>query len=222
MSINIHLGQPVQSYGAELDQAKLVIILLHGRGSTAESMLPMAQALSMEGIRFLMPQAGLNRWYPYTAFGPLEANEPDLSSALDAINTLVEDVHVKGFSYQQIAFGGFSQGACLASEYVARNARRYAGLFVFSGALIGPLGTPRDYQGSFEDMPVFIGSSDVDPWVSYNLVKDTAKVFDEMGAVVDLRTYHGMAHTINQDEIDRVRNMLAIQNKIWTSSTSLI
>ena len=128
-------------------------------------------SLQLEGVRFLLPQAALNRWYPQTAFGPLEANEPDLSSALALIDTLVADCHSKGFSDQQIAFGGFSQGACLASEYAARNARKYAGLFVFSGALIGPQGMPRNYAGSFEKMPVFIGGSDVDPWVSYGLIQ---------------------------------------------------
>jgi predicted esterase len=209
MTENIHQGQPVIEYGAEIKDANLFVILLHGRGATADSMVPIAEALSMDGVRFVIPQAGLNRWYPQTAFGPLEANEPDLSSALATINNLVETAHSNGFTDQQIAFGGFSQGACLASEYVARNARKYAGLFVFSGALIGPQGTPRNYPGNFDEMPVFIGGSDVDPWVSHDLLKDTTAVFEKMGAQVDFRTYSGMAHTINQDEIDRVRAMLA-------------
>jgi len=216
MSTDIHIGQPVISFGAEDTVANLIVILLHGRGSSAQTMLPVAESLQIEGVRFLLPQAGLNRWYPQTAFGPLEANEPDLSSALRLIDTLVADCHSKGFSDQQIAFGGFSQGACLASEYAAQNARKYAGLFVFSGALIGPPGAPRNYAGSFENMPVFIGSSDVDPWVSYDLVKDTAKVFEKMGANVDLRTYAGMAHTIHQDEIARVRALLVHATKFET------
>lgn len=209
MTENIHEGQLVINFGTEIGEANLVVILFHGRGSSAEAMLPLADSLSMEGIRFLIPQARLNRWYPQAAFGPLEANEPDLSSALRIIDQLVEDAHAQGFSDQQIAFGGFSQGACLASEYTARNARKYAGLFVFSGALIGPRDAPRNYPGSFENMPVFIGGSDVDPWVSHDLLKDTASVFTRMGADVDFRTYPGMAHTINQDEIDRVREMLS-------------
>ncbi|MGD8753879.1 MAG: dienelactone hydrolase family protein [Anaerolineales bacterium] len=208
MKENIHHGQPVIETGADINDADLVAILLHGRGSSAEAMLPIAELLSVDGVRFRIPQAALNRWYPQTAFGPLEANEPDLSSALAVIDTLVEEACEKGFSDQQIAFGGFSQGACLAAEYVARNAREYAGLFVFSGALIGPKGMPRNYPGSFEGMPVFIGGSDVDPWVSHELIKDTAGVFEKMGAEVDFRTYPGMAHTVNQDEIERVRVML--------------
>jgi predicted esterase len=213
MTFNIHQGQPVITIGAEDDKANLVVILLHGRGSTAEAMLPLAEALNMQGVKFTIPQAALNRWYPKIAFGPLEANEPDLTSALTLIDFLVEDAHKEGFSDQQIVFGGFSQGACLASEYVARNAKRFGGLFVLSGALIGPPGMPRKYPGSFVSMPVFIGGSDVDPWVSHNLISDTASVFQKMGAEVDFRTYPGMAHTINQDEIDAVRAMLAMNER---------
>lgn len=212
MNTNIHDGQPVINIGAESDKTNTVVILLHGRGSTAEAMLPMAEALNMQGVKFIIPQAALNRWYPETAFAPLEANEPDLSSALALIERLVEDAHEEGFSDQQIVFGGFSQGACLASEYVARNARKFGGLFVFSGALIGPPGMPRNYAGSFEAMPVFIGGSNVDPWVSHDLISDTATVFQKMGAEVDFRTYQGMAHTVNQDEIDAVRAILANAN----------
>jgi glyoxalase family protein len=130
------------------------------------------------------------------------------SSALALIDNLVDTTHEEGFSNEQIFFGGFSQGACLASEYVARNAQKYGGLFVFSGALIGPKGMLRNYPGSFEKMPVFIGGSDVDPWVSHDLIIDTASVFRRMGAEVDFRTYPGMTHTINADEISCVREML--------------
>jgi len=208
MTENIHQRQPVLNFGTTLEDAELIVILLHGRGATAESMLPIARELHMGGVSFRVPQAALNRWYPNTAFGPLEANEPDLSSALDTVDSLVKEARENGFSDQQIAFGGFSQGACLASEYVARNARKYAGLFVFSGALIGPKGILRYYPGSFDGMPVFIGGSDVDPWVEHALLRDTASVFEKMGAEVDFRTYPGMAHTINPDEIGAVRTML--------------
>jgi predicted esterase len=210
MTENIHEGQPVLRYGADINEAALLVILLHGRGASAESMLPLAEALHSKGVRFVIPQAALSRWYPQTAFGPLEANEPDLSSALEVIAGLVKEAHGNGFSDQQIFFGGFSQGACLASEYVARNAREYGGLIAFSGALIGPREMDRNYPGSFDGMPVFIGGSDVDPWVSHDLIEQTASVFESMGASVDFRTYPGMGHTINQDELNQVREMLAV------------
>ncbi len=208
MSENIHQGQPVLQYGTPLEDAELVVILLHGRGATAESMLSLAEALHSSQISFLAPQAALNRWYPNSAFDPLNTNEPDLSSALATVDMLVNQMREKGFLDQQIAFGGFSQGACLSSEYLARNASRYAGLFVFSGALIGPASTPRNYEGSFDGMPVFIGGSDVDPWVAHDFIKENASVFKKMGASVDFRTYPGMGHTVNQDELEAVRAML--------------
>jgi predicted esterase len=209
MGEDIHQGTPVLEFGADPEGSRLVVILLHGRGANAESMMPLARALHSDGVRFLMPQAAQERWYPNSAFGPIEANEPDLSSALKRVDALVDQARQHGFSYPQIALGGFSQGACLGAEYAARNARRYGGLFIFSGALIGPGGTPRDYPGSFDGMPVFIGGSDVDPWVSHNLLEETARVFEQMGAEVDFRTYSGMGHTVNQDELHAVREMLA-------------
>ena len=208
MTKNIHKEQPILQFGTNLEDAELAVILLHGRGATAASMSSLAKALHTDGISFLAPQAALNRWYPNTAFGPLEANEPDLTSALDKVAELVKDLREKGFSDQKIAIGGFSQGACLAAEYLIRNAHRYGSLFVFSGARIGPPGMIRDDKGSFGEMPVFIGGSDVDPWVSHDLFRETADIFKKMGANIDFRTYPGMEHSINQDEIDAVRSML--------------
>ena len=208
IEMNIHQGQPITIVEPKNGYASSIVILLHGRGASAEAMIPIAEALSMDGVRFMIPQAGLNRWYPQTAFGPLEANEPDLSSALVRIDQVVDSAQKDGFSNEQIFFGGFSQGACLAAEYVARNAQKYGGLFVFSGALIGPKGMVRNYPGSFQNMPVFMGGSDVDPWVSHDLMVDTAAVFQKMGAEVDFRTYPGMSHTIIDEEISCVREML--------------
>jgi len=207
MLADIHQDQIILRAGSKPDEANLTVILLHGRGATAESMLSIANALALPGVHFLLPQAAFNRWYPNTAFGPLKANEPDLTSALNRISTLIDELNDQGFATRQIAIGGFSQGACLASEYVARNAKRYAGLFAFSGALIGPPDMERDYPGTFDQMPIFIGGSNVDPWVRHDLMEDAAALFTNMGAKVDFRTYPDMAHTINQDEIDAVKSM---------------
>lgn len=205
---NIHQGQPVKYYGTDIQDANQAVILLHGRGATAESMVTIAENLSLENTVYLIPQAAMNRWYPNTAFGPLEANEPDLSSALAWIEEIIEELNNQGFENHQIAFGGFSQGACLAAEYIARNPQRYAGLFILSGALIGPPGMEREIVGSLDGTQVFIGGSDVDPWVAHDLMAETAAVFENMAARVDFQTYPGMAHTVNMDEIDRVRSML--------------
>lgn len=204
----IHENQPVIRIGENIVDATVAVILLHGRGGSAQSMVPLANTINPGGVFFLIPQAANNTWYPNTAFGPTEMNEPDLSSALSKVGLLVDEVKQKGISENRILFGGFSQGACLASEYVVRNPGKYGGLFVLSGALIGPRGQPRNDPGYFDHMPVFIGASDVDPWVSYDLVSQTAHVFERMGANLDFRTYPGMDHTVNQDEIEAVKTLI--------------
>lgn len=208
MRDNIHIAQPVRRLGTDLKDAKLVVLLLHGRGADADSMVPIARKFEMKDLHFILPQAASNRWYPQSAFGPIEENEPDLSYALERIDMLVQELMSKGTAYEQIVFGGFSQGACLTSEYVARNARRYGGVFVFSGALIGPPGTSRDYPGSLDGTPIFIGGSDVDPWIPNYAIHETVVTFERMDAEVDFRVYPGMAHTVNQEEINAVRDML--------------
>jgi predicted esterase len=209
MIVRLRTRQSVLHLGAAVEEASRAAILLHGRGSPAQAMRPLAEAIDVGDFSFLLPQAPQARWYPRSAFEPLELNEPDLSSALAQIGRLVDELHDSGIPHGKIVLGGFSQGACLASEYAARNATRYGGLFVLSGALIGPGGTPRDYPGSLAGTPVFIGSSDVDPWVPYDLVVDTAGVLDGMGASVDLRTYPGTAHTVVQDKVDAIHGLLA-------------
>jgi predicted esterase len=208
MAADIHQNQPVLNHGADRESAALAVILLHGRGASAESLLPLAEELSVDGTHFVIPKAAQYRWYPQSAFGPIEANEPDLSAALALIGSLVEDLNLVGLADRKIIIGGFSQGACLSAEYVARNARRYGGLFVLSGALIGPPGTRRNYPGSLEGTPAFIGGSDVDPWIPDELQRETAQVLENMGAEVEFRIYDDMPHTVNEDEIERVRALL--------------
>lgn len=204
-----HAGQDVLSIGHPLAEAEAALILIHGRGATAESILELADFLPRPRLAYLAPQAANSTWYPYSFLAPIEQNEPYLSSALQRVGEVVASVEAAGIPPERIYLGGFSQGACLASEYAARNARRYAGLIIFSGGLIGPAGTPRDYKGSLAGTPVFLGCSDVDPHIPLARVQETAAVFARMGAVVDARIYPRMGHTINQDEIDAVAALLA-------------
>jgi predicted esterase len=204
-----HAGQPVLAAGAALDAAQAVMILVHGRGADARSILDLAAYLPQPGLAFLAPQAAVNTWYPYSFLTPLDENEPYLSSALRRLGEVVEEMITAGFTSEQIILGGFSQGACLASEYVARNARRYGGLVVFSGGLIGPPGTIRDYPGSLAGTPVFIGCSDIDPHIPLARVEETAETLTRLGGEVDLRIYPRMGHTINQDEMNAAAALLA-------------
>ena len=206
--MTVHQEQTTLELGPEISAASRLLILLHGRGATAASMLPIAQALEMPGSRILIPQAAGNRWYPLTAFGPLEINEPDLPSALQVIDDLIIASQQQGFPLDRIFLGGFSQGACLAAEYAARSLTRLGGLFVFSGALIGPPEQVRIPDGNLDQMAVFIGGSEQDPWIAHDWMKAAADYFINANAKVDFQTYPGMGHTVSQDEIERVQKIL--------------
>ena len=186
-----------------------MLIFVHGRGATAESILSLADYLPHPAMAYLAPQAAGNTWYPYSFLAPMEQNEPYLSSALARLGALLAEVERAGISPERVVLAGFSQGACLASEFVARHAQRYGGLMAFSGGLIGPPGTPREYPGTLDGTPVFLGCSDVDPHIPLARVNETADVLARLGAVVDKRIYPRLGHTINQDEIDAAAALVA-------------
>jgi predicted esterase len=203
-----HRGQPVLTAGAALDQAEAVMVLVHGRGATAESILTLAREVDRPGFAYLAPQAAGNTWYPYSFLNPLADNEPYLSSALALLAGLFERLAEAGFPPEKVMVVGFSQGACLALEFVARHARRYGGVAALSGGLIGPDGTPRDYPGSLDGTPIFLGCSDVDFHIPKERVHHSAEVLRQLGAAVTERLYPGMGHTINQDELAVVAAMM--------------
>ena len=203
-----HQGQKVYSSGKPLDEAQAAMILVHGRGATAVSILELADHLQHPDFAYLAPQAVGNTWYPYSFLAPMDQNEPGLSSGLQAIGDLVAQIEAEGIPAERIVLAGFSQGACLASEYMARNARRYGGLLVFSGGVIGPPETPRDYAGSLDNTPVFIGCSDVDFHIPLERVEETAVVFTNLGATVNKQIYPSMGHTIVQDEIEQANKIV--------------
>jgi predicted esterase len=203
-----HTNQPVYSAGAKLDEASAVMILLHGRGAPAQDILSVSTYLAQPGLSFLAPQAEGYEWYPNRFIAPLEQNEPHLSSALALIDEIIKNVEECEISGEKIFIGGFSQGACLASEYVIRNPRRYAGLLAFSGGYIGPLNMQRQPDGDLNGTPAFLGCSDVDPHIPLQRVQETTALLEKMGAVVTEKIYPGMGHTINEDEIRQAGNLI--------------
>jgi predicted esterase len=190
--------------GPDPPRARLTVILVHGRGASPEDILGVAQEIGAPDIAYIAPAAPGRAWYPYSFLAPLEENEPQLSAALDTLGGIVSDLTAQAITPDRIAFLGFSQGACLSLEYAARHAQRYAAVIGFSGGLIGPPGTPRQYPGAFGGTPVFLGCSDVDPHIPLERVHESADVLRAMGAAVDARIYPGMGHTINRDELDAV------------------
>lgn len=204
-----HAGQPVLRAGPAPEEAAATLILLHGRGASAENILSLVEELGLSGVSAIAPQAAGNTWYPQSFLAPLEANQPHLDSALGMLDSIVAELLALGIESDHIALLGFSQGACLTCEFTARNPRRYGAVMALTGGLIGPPGLPRDYPGSLAGTPVFLGTSDPDPHVPFARVKETEGVFSRMGAAVELRRYPGMPHTINQDELDACRTLLA-------------
>ena len=178
---------------------------MHGRGASAEDILGLAPELGTDDVAYLAPQAAGHTWYPYSFLSPIPQNEPGITSALGVIARLVDSADLGS---GRVVILGFSQGACLALEFAARNPRRYAAIVALSGGLIGPSGTPRDYPGSMENTPVFIGCSDIDAHIPVERIRESAEVFRRMGAVVDERIYPGMGHTINEDELIAVRALV--------------
>lgn len=208
MTPDPHRDQPVVESGHQVRGAAGAVVLLHGRGGTAEDILSLSQELDHPEVAWLAPQAAGHTWYPYSFLAPIEQNEPWLTSALHKVRQTVESIVRAGIPREKIVVLGFSQGACLASEFVARNAGRYGGLIAFTGGLIGPPGTEFRYAGGLAGTPAFLGAGDPDAHVPWQRVQESASVLSGMGAEVVLRRYPGMAHTIGREEIEEAQRLI--------------
>jgi predicted esterase len=194
--------------GALLTDARAAVVMLHGRGGSAEDILSLAAEFRQADLAYLAPQAPGHTWYPLSFLAPLEWNEPYLSRSLAMVHAVVQDLAGRGIGSDHVVLLGFSQGGCLALEYAARNAKRYGGVAGLSAGLIGPPGLTRDYRGSLDGTPVFLGCSDIDSHIPIDRVHVSTQVLTAMKAVVTERIYRGMGHTINHDEIAQVRRLL--------------
>lgn len=203
-----HMNQPLRTTGPSLAAAKAAVVAVHGRGGDAAGILGLAKAVDLPELAWLAPQAATGSWYPQRFIAPLDENEPWLSSALNRLASTVAEIEAVGIPSDRIALVGFSQGACLASEYTARNARRWGAVGVLSGGLIGPPGTTFQYPGSLDGTPVLLGCSDVDPHIPVERVHETAQALQALDARVDERIYPGMEHTVNDDEIAWLKETL--------------
>lgn len=203
-----HGGQRVHHTGAPLDRADTAMILIHGRGASARDILMLASAFGREDVAYLAPQAAGSQWYPFRFIEPTVRNEPQLSSALANVSGLLADLAAAGIPAERTVILGFSQGACLATEFAARYPRRYGGIVGLSGGLIGTDAEVTGHTGDLEGTPVILGCSDVDAHIPLARVEETARVLGAMKAEVDATIYPGMGHGIVDDEVRRVRLLL--------------
>lgn len=208
-----HGRQPVLTYGPPLEDANGVVILLHGRGSPAANIIRLSVPLapdpeSEQKIAWFAPQSEGNTWYPYRFLVPVEQNEPWLGSALRKIDSIVDNASEVGLHPAQIAVVGFSQGACLALEYVARGSRRVGAVAAFAGGLIGEPGAPRIPVANLRGTSVFMGVGDADDHIPVALAEESARLVADAGASVDFRVYPGVGHAILDDEIEAARTLV--------------
>lgn len=206
-SLPMHENVPPLIRG-RLSDARAVMILMHGRGASPEDILSLTDGLPTDGFALIAPRATGNTWYPYSFLEPLARNEPYLSSALNTLDIQVRSALVAGIPFEKIVLLGFSQGACLALEYAARNAKRYGGIIGLSGGLIGAEDTARDYAGTFAETPIFLGCSTTDFHIPKSRVEESAAIFARMGATVTTRLYPDMGHTVNDDELSFVSELM--------------
>jgi predicted esterase len=205
----MHRGMPIFSAGAPLAQARAAMIMVHGRGAAPRDILVLAQEWTGEGIAFLAPQAANSTWYPNRFIAPVASNEPWLSSALAAVGDVLQLVGGAGIASERTLLLGFSQGGCLALEYAARNPQRYGAVVGLSAGLIENGDQPRQYAGSLDGTPVFLGCSDVDFHIALERVERSAAVLAQLGGDVDKRIYPNMGHTVNADELVAVQDLIA-------------
>lgn len=204
-----HANQPVVFAGAPVESAKAVLIMVHGRNAAPKNILELIERFDRPEIACAAPEAAGGTWYPNSFMAERSSNEPGLSSALAMLDSLVERLISQGFSSKRIALLGFSQGACLTSEFVLRHPRRYGAVAIFSGGLIGPPGTTwDDVSGSYDGMPMFFGCSDIDSHIPKERVIDSELVFRRLDANVKRTLYPGMGHLVNDDEIRELQTLL--------------
>lgn len=203
-----HSATPVAHAGHDLDGAACAVILLHGRGGSAQDILGLADAFYDQRISFLAPHAANNTWYPNSFLAPIEQNEPWLSSAIAKVASLVQRCTAAGLSHGSIVVCGFSQGACLATESVARYPAHYGALIAFTGGLVGPSDREIHHEGSLSGTTALLSSGDPDPHVPWSRVKASALELERMGARVELMRHPGKPHTILDDELEAARSLI--------------
>ena len=203
-----HHNASVLTAGSPVAEARAAMLMCHGRGAAADDRLALAAAFEVPDVAIIAPQAAQGTWYPKSFLAPLRENEPHLSSALALLGAIVEELERGGMPPSRLVLFGFSQGGCLALEFAGRTARRYGGVVGLSAGLIGPPGRSWNFAPGLDGTPVFLGCSDRDPHIPRDRVEESARELERIGGRVELQIYQGLGHTVNRDEVTRVRPIL--------------
>jgi len=204
-----HQNQPAEEYGPSLSRAKAAMIMMHGRGATAKSMLPLAEQLAQPDFFYIAPQAKHHTWYPYSFLESQEKNKAGIMSGLQVIYDLLQNIRETGLEYEKMILLGFSQGACLALDFITRHPQTLGGVAALSGALIGKQISEKDYTGNLHKTPVFIGCDEKDPYVPMNRLHLTSDIIHSLNGKVNKQIYRDMGHKVNEHEIKIIRGMMA-------------
>jgi predicted esterase len=206
-----HLGDKILYAGSGIENASFALIMMHGRGSTAESIISLSQELELKDTIIIAPQADQFTWYPYRFIEKRNMNEPGITSGFVLIDSIIKSLNLNNIETENIYLLGFSQGACLALDYAARKPRKYAGIFGLSGGLIGDILNADDYSGDFHGTPVFLGCSDNDFHIPESRVHETAEILSNLNSKVIKKIYPGMGHRISMEEVGAINKLLIEQ-----------
>jgi phospholipase/carboxylesterase len=194
--------------GLPLAKAKRGLIMLHGRGASAEDILSLQSYLRLNDFYIVAPQATNYSWYPHSFLSPIHQNEPWLSSALTLVKEIVNDIKKAGLASENIFLLGFSQGACLTLEFATRNAQKWGGVVALTGGLIGDQIYSDHYSGTFDGTPILMTNSQNDPHVPLERSRESKTLLEKLGAVVALEVYQNRPHTIVPDELEKAKKIL--------------
>lgn len=204
-----HVGQPVLRSGEDVKNARAALVMLHGRGASAESILGLTEALDTEGLTVHAPQAEGSVWYPQSFLAPRESNQEGIDGAFTVIRSLVDELVAAGIPRERIMLLGFSQGACLATDFLYHYPGHYGAVFALSGGLIGPPGTTWEDARGLAGTRAFVGCSDTDPFIPAERVQETHETLERAGAESTLKLYPGMPHSVNADEVSHMNEMIS-------------
>jgi phospholipase/carboxylesterase len=207
MTANPHLDTETVTAGNP--NAGVAAVLVHGRDQDPAFMLEIAGRLGLDDdVSYVVPRAAGRSWYPGRFYDPMEDNEPCLGWALAAIEAAVARASTGGRALPRIALVGFSQGACIVAEHLARRPEPYGAAAILTGALFGTPGADRMPAGSLDGLPMFFGIAEDDDWIPVEAVRRTVEAFQRAGARCELHVYDDEEHGVNDDEVAAVRTLL--------------